>query len=299
MRFKCKVHWWGNLVSSDHPATKPEPVPQQSIACGALYTSLAMSSVAVMAAVVKWGSYGFSSELLMLVRWGAGLLVFGVYWVISGRVSLRTTRWLTQSMLGVYWTLGVFLFYVSLRTVPLMDATLLFNTAALFAPLLAFVLLGKRERWTVWLGTLIGFAGVAVVLRPGSNVFQPMALLSLLAGFLMAVRVYLNLQLSGGPKQRITFYSLAVGTLVCLVLLAVEGFRIAPPDWQRMLFTPREIAEPMFVDAALVVALVALGLLTMVQPLLIAWSLQYASVRETAPFRYTSVVVAALIDWLV
>jgi drug/metabolite transporter (DMT)-like permease len=258
-----------------------------------------MSSVAVMAAVVKWASYGFSSELLMLVRWGSGLLVFGAYWALTGRVSLRTTKWLTQSMLGVCWTLGVFVYYVSLRTVPLMDATLLLNTSALFAPLLAFALAGKQERWTVWFGSLIGFAGVVAVLRPGSSVFQPMSLLALLAGFLMALRVFLNSLLGGEPKQRTTFYSLAVGTTVCLALLAAEGFRVAPPDWQRMLFTPREIAEPMFVDASLVVAVAALGLLAMVQPLLIAWSLQYASVGETAPFRYTSVVLAAGIDWLI
>ncbi len=42
----------------------------------------------------------------------------------------------------------------------------------------------------------------------------------------------------------------------------------------------------------------ALGLLSMAQPILVAWSLQYASVGEVAPFRYTSVVVAAGIDWL-
>ena len=37
----------------------------------------------------------------------------------------------------------------------------------------------------------------------------------------------------------------------------------------------------------------------MAQPLLVAWSLKYATVGEVAPFRYTSVVVAAVIDLLV
>ncbi len=272
---------------------------QQSVVRGALYTTLAMTSVAVMAAVVKWASYGFSSELLMVVRWGAGLLVFGVYWVLSGRVSLRTAKWRTQSMVGISWTMSVFLYYVSLRTLPLMDATLLLNTSALFSPLLAVIFAGKRERWTVWVGVLIGFVGVVAVLRPGSGVFQPMSLLALMSGLLMALRVFLNSQLGDEPKQRTTFYSLAVGLVVCLVLFAAEGFQVTPPNWQGMLFTPRQIAEPMFVDAALGVAALALGLLSMVQPLLVAWSLQYASVGEVAPFRYTSVVVAAGIDWLI
>jgi drug/metabolite transporter (DMT)-like permease len=258
-----------------------------------------MITVALMAGVVKWGSFGFSSELLMLVRWGAGLIVFGVYWALSGRTSLRTAKWRTQSLVGISWTLSVFVYYVSLRTLPLMDATLLLNTSALFSPLLAVAFAGKRERPMVWVGVLVGFLGVVAVLRPGSSVFQPMSLAGLLSGLLMALRVFLNSQLGDEPKVRTTFYSLAVGTAVCVLLFAAEGFRVAAPDWQRMMFTPREVAEPMFVDAALVAAIVALGLMSMAQPLLVAWSLKYASVGEVAPFRYTSVVVAAVIDLLV
>jgi drug/metabolite transporter (DMT)-like permease len=258
-----------------------------------------MASVAVMAALVKWASFGFSSEFLTVVRWGAGLLAFVVFWALCGRVSLRTAKLRTQSMVAISWTLSVYVYYVSVRTIPLMDATLLLNTSALFSPLMALVLAGKRERWTVWVGVLIGFVGVVAVLKPGSAVFQPMSLLALSSGMLMALRIFLHSRLGDEPKQRTTFYSLAVGLVVCLALFAAEGFQVAPPDWQRMLFTPRQIAEPMFVDATLGVAVLVLGLLSMAQPLLVAWSLKYASVGEVAPFRYTSVVVAAGIDWLI
>jgi drug/metabolite transporter (DMT)-like permease len=115
----------------------------------------------------------------------------------------------------------------------------------------------------------------------------------------MAVRVYLNSQLGGDSKECTTFYSLAAGLVVCLILFAIQSFPIAPPDWQQMMFTPREVAEPLFVNMALTLAVVSIGLLSMAQPLLVAWSLQYASVGEVAPFRYTAVVVAAVIDWLV
>lgn len=272
---------------------------EHSVVRGAVYTTLAMTTVALMGGMAKWASSGFSSELLMLVRWASGLLVFGVYWALSGRASMRTAKWRTQSFVGISWTLSVFMYYVSLRTIPLMDATLLLNTSALFLPLLALVFASKRESWTVWVGVLVGFVGVVAVLKPGSAMFQPMSLIGLSSGLLMALRVFLNSELSDEPKTRTTFYSLAVGTLVCLVLFAAEGFKTAVPDWQRMLFTPREVAEPMFVDATLGVAVLALGLMSMAQPLLVAWSLKYATVGEVAPFRYTSVAVAAVIDLLV
>lgn len=270
-----------------------------SIALGAIYTTFAMAAVALMAVVVKWGSHGFSSEFLMLVRFAAGLAVFVPYYFATGRVDLRSKLWLTQSGVAISWTIAIFLYYVSLRYVPLMDATLLLNTSALFAPLLAFFIGRKHEPWQVWAGTAIGFVGVLIVLRPGADVFRPMSLLALGSGMLMAVRVYLHSRVASEPRPRTTFYSLAVGLALCVLLLALTGFRIERPAWEGMLFTPVEMAEPMFVDSALVGAVFALGLLAMLQPLFVAASMEYATVGQVSPFRYTAVVIAAALDWMI
>ncbi len=272
---------------------------QPSIILGAMYTTLAMTAVVLMAAIVKWASHGFSSEFLMLVRWGTGLAVFVAFYLLTRQVSLRTSRWLVQSGVAVCWTAAIFLYYLSLRYIPLMDATLLLNTAALFAPLLAWIFTGQREPPLVWVGLAIGFIGVLIVLRPGPEMFQPMALVALASGWLMAMRIFLISQLGDEPKQRTTFYSLAVGLGVILLLLASTGFPIARPGWEEMLFTPSEMAQPLFVDTALIAAVVILGVMSLLQPLLTAWSLDYASVGQIGPFRYTAVIMAAVIDWLV
>ena len=272
---------------------------QPSIVLGAIYTTLAMTVVALMASTVKWASHGFSSEFLMVVRWGTGLAVFIAFYLLTRRVNLRTSRWLVQSGVAVSWTAAVFLYYLSVRYIPLMDATLLLNTSALFAPLLAWIFTGQRERPLVWAGLAIGFIGVLVVLRPGPEIFQPMALVALASGWLMAIRVFLISRLGDEPKQRTTFYSLAVGLGISLFLLAGKGFPVVRPGWEEMLFTPSEMAQPLLVDTALIAAVVMLGVMSLLQPLLIARSLDYASVAEVGPFRYTAVVIAAVIDWLV
>lgn len=272
---------------------------QHSIVLGATYTTLAMMMVVLMASIVKWASHGFSSEFLMLVRWGTGLAVFVVFYLMTRRVSLRTSRWLVQSGVAICWTAAVFLYYLSVRYIPLMDATLLLNTAALFAPLLAWIFTGQRESPLVWTGLAIGFIGVLIVLRPGPEMFQPIALVALASGLLMAMRIFLLSQLGDEPKQRTTFYSLAVGLGVILLLLTGTGFPVARPGWEGMLFTPSEMLQPMLVDTALITAVVMLGVLSLLQPLLTAWSLDYASVGQIGPFRYTAVVFAAVIDWLV
>ena len=272
---------------------------QPSIVLGAIYTTLAMTVVALMASIVKWASHGFSSEFLIVVRWGTGLAVFVAFYLLTRRVSLRTARWLTQSGVAVCWTAAVFLYYLSVRYIPLMDATLLLNTSALFAPLLAWIFAGQREPPLVWVGLAIGFIGVLVVLRPGPEMFQPMALVALASGWLMAMRIFLISRLGDEPKLRTTFYSLAVGLGVSLLLLAITGFPVARPGWEEMLFTPSEMAQPLLVDTALIAAVVILGVMSLLQPLLITWSLDYASVGQIGPFRYTAVVITAVIDWLV
>ena len=272
---------------------------QPSIVLGAIYTTLAMTAVVLMAAIVKWASHGFSSEFLMLVRWGTGLAAFLAFYLLTRRVSLRTSRWLVQSGVAICWTVAIFLYYLSVRYIPLMDATLLLNTAALFAPLMAWIFTGQREPSLVWVGLAIGFIGVLIVLRPGPEMFQPMALVALASGLLMAMRIFLISQLGDEPKQRTTFYSLAVGLGVILLLLAGTGFPVARPGWEGMLFTPSEMAQPLLVDTALIAAVVILGVMSLLQPLLTALSLDYASVGQIGPFRYTAVVIAAVIDWLV
>lgn len=257
-----------------------------------------MAAVALMVAVVKWASHGFSSEFLMVVRWSAGLAVFVAFHAICKGASLRTARWRAQAIAAICWTVSIFLYYLSIRHIPLMDATLLLNTSALFAPVLTLVFTGQREPPSIWIGSAIGFVGVLVVLRPGSEVFQPMALLALASGLAMAFRIFVLSLLADEPKQRTTFYSLAVGLGVCLLLLAATGFQVARPSWEQMLFSSAQFARPLFVDSALIVAVVALGALSMLQTLLLAGSLQYATVGQIVPFRYTAVVFSAMLDWL-
>lgn len=288
-----------NLATSQPFAMPHETNRQSSISLGATYTTLSVAAVAIMAALVKWASHGFSSEFLLTVRWAAGLAVFVVYYVLCSRMSLVSQRWRKQIFIAIAWTLGVFLYYLSVRYIPLMDATLLLFTSSLFAPLLAVVFGHQREPRLVWIGSAIGFAGVLLVLRPGLGVFQPMSLVALMSGMLMAVRIFLSSSLGDEPKQRTTFYSLAIGLVVCLVILAADGFQVARPAWQKLMFSPSEIAQPWFVDSSMIAAVIVLGALSTLQPLFTTWGLQYASVAQISPFRYSAVIIAAAIDYVV
>ena len=84
----------------------------------------------------------------------------------AGLVATRQLRLnLLRGLLsGVSW----FMYFVSFSRLPLATATVLSFTSVLFVTALAGPVLGERVRWRRWTATLVGFAGVVAIVRPGA-----------------------------------------------------------------------------------------------------------------------------------
>jgi drug/metabolite transporter (DMT)-like permease len=234
----------------------------------------------------------------MTVRFGTGLLAFMAVILIRRQpLPYRASCCLVCTLIAATWVGALFCLYFAVRFIPLTDAVLLINTAPLFAPLLNRLFLKKTESYSVWLGICIGFVGVVIVLRPGADILQAYALIGLMSGLLIAVRLVLNSFITGQEsKEVISFYSLGVGWLICLGVLAVVGFHVA--NWEQHLFPPRDWLHPWIIFPSVLLAVVALGAFSMLQPWFTAAVYEHASVGEAGPFRYIAVILAAFLDWL-
>jgi len=62
-----------------------------------------------------------------------------------------------------------------------------FYTGPLFITLFSRVLLGDEITWRKWLAVLIGFAGVIIIMRPGTEDFSYWILLPILSGLFYAL----------------------------------------------------------------------------------------------------------------
>jgi len=266
---------------------------------GAILTIAAAFAVATMASIVKWSSVAVSTELLMILRWAVGLLIFFIlFFIFRPRLALKTDQPVAQAMSAFCWTGSIYCYYLSLQWIPMLDATLLLNTGSLFAPLITWVLAGERQPPLAWLANGVGFIGIIVVLQPDADSFNPDSLWGLAAGILMAFRLYFNRQLSSKePMERTTCYSLAFGLPVCLVAFFITGFPIH--NWTGHMFTPSEKLIPWLTDGLMIGAAILLGALAMTQTGLSAASLRFAKVGQIAPFRYFSVIFTALFDYLI
>lgn len=107
---------------------------------------------AVQAAFIR---YGFSVVLVLPVI------------LRSGPAVLRTRRLGRHGLRGLVHGCGVLLWFYAITRLPVAEATALSYTSPIFVALGAFLLLGERASLVRIVSTLIGLAGILVILRPG------------------------------------------------------------------------------------------------------------------------------------
>lgn len=95
-------------------------------------------------------------------------------------------------------------FYFALTWMPIAEATVLSGTTPIFLALLAGMFLGEKVSLVRWAAIGVGFAGIVVILRPGTEVIQTAALTALASAVLFAGGSAMNKYLSRTePASRI------------------------------------------------------------------------------------------------
>jgi drug/metabolite transporter (DMT)-like permease len=152
---------------------------------------------------IVWARYAFALPLMLLLvnpwRWRG---------MRHGRLGLQLGRGLLPIVAGLAIVL-------SLRTVPLADATAISFVAPLLVTALSIPLLGEKVGWHRWAAVLVGFAGVVIIARPGAGAFQWAALLPLGTALGFALYQILTKKLTPIADPRATFvFTMVVGFLI-------------------------------------------------------------------------------------
>ncbi len=150
-----------------------------------LFTVFAMSAgdalvkgLGAASTVGIWQLFAVRSLLVIPVLLAAGLF-FGMRSLLPSNVVWVAAR---GALLGLVWIA----YYASLPHLPLSAAAAALYTLPMF--IVGFSALWTHDRVTPMQGVaaIIGFAGVALVLRPGGEAFSPYALLPIVAAMLFA-----------------------------------------------------------------------------------------------------------------
>lgn len=115
------------------------------------------------------------------------LLLLILPWIVSHRqTALRSRRPFSQILRGIFSMAGLILLVAAQARLPLAEVSALTFAAPLFGILGAAFLLGESVRARRWIATLVGFAGVWIVLRPGISSVDPLFALPLISAVFIA-----------------------------------------------------------------------------------------------------------------
>ncbi len=157
--------------------------------------------------------------------------------------------------------LGVTLMFAAVARMPVSDATAINFLNPAFGMVFAIFLLGEKIGKFRWIAAAISLIGAAVLLRPGLDVFQPVALIALASAVVIGLEIVLIKKLSGRESSfQILIINNSIGVVIAGTaaafvwtgpslmqwgLLAVIGFSMI--GIQIMFIAAMRIAEASFV----------------------------------------------------
>ena len=253
----------------------PKSVARQGI----LLMITAVFFLAGLDATAKYLMQSYDVVQVLWVRY-AGQTV--IVMLVLGRnlpQALKTAHPGLQLVRSLFLFVATTFFFLGVANIDLAAAVAVLQVNPLIVTVGAYLVLGERFGWRRLLGVVGGLAGALVVIRPGSSVFSPYALLPLLAAASYASYAISTRLLSRDESVWTNlFYTTAVG---CILATVAVPFFWKTPDIEG-------------------IALMAMaGVLATIGQYFIIRSLFAAEASVVAPFGYASLVFAAILGVIV
>jgi drug/metabolite transporter (DMT)-like permease len=150
----------------------------------------------------------------------------------------------------------------------------------MFAIVLSIPVLGERPTRARWIAAAVGFGGIVILVRPGSAVFHPAAVLLVGAAISNALYQLLTRRVPNDTPYTTLFYTALVGTIALSIALPFLDIHHA--------VTPR---DGMF--------LLLLGLLAGVGHWMFITAFTVAPASLVVPFTYVQMIWATLYGWFI
>lgn len=252
----------------------------QSVMRGILLISLAVFLISLTDAMMKWLIMDdlHPVQLLAMRTW-ITLAFFLILLRRQGAARIVGTRWKPQLIRGLIGSLAPVFFFLSLRGLPLAEATALFFCSTFFMVMLSAIFLHEQVGGHRWIAVLFGFTGILLITRPGTELFRIEALYAVLASLSYSIMVVSGrwLTRSDSPLSLVFHFSLAL-LLVSGVALPWVWVEVTSRTWWIVL---------------------VMASLSFIAHLSIAQAFKEAPVSVVAPFEYSAMIWATLLGFAI
>ena len=134
-------------------------------------------------------------------------------------------------------------FFYGLARMPLVNALTLGYTAPLIMTVLASICLDETIGWRRWTAVSVGFAGVLMILRPGSGEFSIAAAAVLIAAFCYACQAITARRLSATESTLALSFYVVVGPLAVALAIIDTDTWLSPDPAGWVLFCAAAVAS--------------------------------------------------------
>lgn len=213
---------------------------------------------------------GLTTAALAVIGWRMGALTF----------LMQRADWFWIALRTVGEVGGTFAFLIALKHMPLANLSAILQALPLAVTLAAAMLLRERVGWRRMTAILVGFAGVMLIVRPGTDGFDRWSVLGLVTVGFVVLRDLATRRIAGHvPSVTVAFLAaLSVALSAACVLPFTEVDAVT-------------LHHGLLIGGA--AAFLIVGYLTVVM------TMRVGDVALVAPFRYTSLVAAIILGWSV
>jgi len=266
-----------------HPSM---PLLKLSVANPAVLTGIGLMLIGVslfplMNTFAKSVSYDFPLWQVTWARFTGHLLLTSMVFIPQfGLAVFKTQRPGLQFIRSTIFFFSNACFIGALPWVSLATASAIMFTAPIIVTALSVLFLGERVGVWRWGAVIMGFAGVLVIVQPGSEGFEPATLLVAVSASLFAVYQLMTRRLVevDSPATQI-IYTALVGTVVTSCIVPFVG-RLPDTGFQ-------------------VFSFMAIGTIGAFAHLLVIQALRRAPASIIAPVGYVELVSATILGFLV
>ena len=230
--------------------------------------SIAMFSLSVNDIIYKNLTFNFPVWEAVFFRALSGVIISFIMIYFSGIKSLKTKK-PVRHFIRAFSAVGCVVLYVfGIKFLLLSENIAIAHSAPIVAALLAVPILGEKIGFQRTIAILIGFIGVLIIVKPGSDLFNLKVLLPLGSALFMA-SVYLSTRSLMNTESSVSivfYYSLAL-------------------LFTSIIFFPNDFLFP---DTFNLIFAMSLGIMGSAGHFFMSQASKYADVAVTAPFEYTS-----------
>lgn len=228
-----------------------------------------------MGVFIRLASHTVDNYAVVFFRNLTGLLLLTPFLLLRGGVSsLKSGKLWMHGWRAIVGLIAMYGFFYAIAHLKLSNAMVFTYSSPVFIPLVAWFFLKERMSPVMLVAASLGLAGVLLVAKPDSGMFNFLSLVGLVSSFLAAMAfVTVRALTATEPATRIVFYFCLIATLISAI----------PMWWVWRSYTAHEI-----------LLLCGAGTLATLSQICLSKAYSFAPAGQIGPANYLAIIFAGI-----